>query len=520
MFVTSEAAPYSKTGGLADVCAALPKALSRLGHNVMIVTPLYKSARDYFARRGEKLEALYGVTLAAPVGKEEKEAGVRVAVLPDSDVKVYFIEHDDYFDRDGLYNHNGVDYSDNCARFSFFGRCALELIKRLSLNVDILHVNDWQTGLVPVFLETLYKSKERSRFYDGSRHFWGERFRPTLDSAVDAQGRSLYTNIKTVITIHNLRHQGRFWRGAMDLVGLDWSLFTFDKLEFYGQLNLLKAGLVFSDAITTVSPRYAQEIQTNEFGEKLQGVLQSRSSDLLGILNGIDDDEWNPQTDTMIAVNYNARDFEEGKAKCKADLQQKMGLTVDPHAPLLGVVSRFDQQKGLDLVVGTADYIIEKRGGQIVVLGSGDQKLVDQFAELERRYPGRFALRAEFSVPLSHQIEAGIDVFLMPSRYEPCGLNQMYSLRYGALPIVRDVGGLHDSVVNGSNENIANGSATGFLFYWDRADDMKKAVDWALDCYYDRKEDWKKMVRTAMTSDLSWKRSAKRYEELYRKLVK
>ncbi|MDO5308335.1 MAG: glycogen/starch synthase [Planctomycetia bacterium] len=520
MFVASEVAPYSKTGGLADVCSALPKALDHLGHNVILVTPLYKCVREYFQRMAQPLEQLYGVTLEAPVGKLTKRAGVCRATLPESNVTIYFIEHDDYFNRDGLYNQGQVDYQDNCARYSFFCRCALELIRRLSLHVDIIHANDWQTGLIPVFLDTIYKSEEASRFYEQSQVSWGERFRPRIDRMIDEYGKSLYDHIKTVITIHNLRHQGKFCRDAMDLVGLDWSLFTFDKLEFYGQLNLLKAGLVFSDLITTVSPRYAEEIQTVEFGERLQGVLQCRASDLVGILNGVDIDEWNPATDPTLAANYDVDSFKVGKAICKASLQKKVGLPQDPETPLFGVVSRFDAQKGLDLVAQCAPTLIEKERAQFVVLGSGDRTLTKRFLELAQRYPNNFATRTEFSVELSHQIEAGIDIFLMPSRYEPCGLNQFYSLRYGSLPVVRDVGGLHDSVVNASDENINAGVANGFLFYWSQAEDMLSAINWALHCYRHRHNDWDNMIRTAMSTDLSWNRSAKRYAELYQDLIK
>lgn len=515
MFVASEATPYSKTGGLADVCSALPKALSQLGCKVSIVTPLYKCAREYFTHTNERLESMYGVTLEAVVGRETKRAGVQKTKLAGSEVDVYFIEHDDYFNRDGIYNNQGVDYSDNCERYSFFSRAALELIRVLNLDVDVINANDWQTGLVPVYLDSLYKT--RSQFEHES--IFGGAGRPHYDAST-REGENPFDRIKTVITIHNLRHQGRFWRGAMELTGLDWSLFTYDKMEFYGQLNMLKSGLVFSDAITTVSPKYAQEIQTEEYGERLQGVLQVRAKDLTGILNGIDVDEWNPATDRELAAQYTSETFKVGKAKCKAALQREMGLPESPNAPLFGVVSRFDPQKGLDLVVEVAPELVEKEGAQLVVLGSGEHELAERFATLAQRYPRNVAVRNYFSSALSHRIEAGIDVFLMPSRYEPCGLNQMYSLRYGALPLVHNVGGLYDSVVNASDENIQNGTANGFVFYWSEAEDMMKAIRWALHCYRDRQDDWAKMVRCAMTQDLSWKQSASKYLALYEDLVK
>ena len=511
LFAASEASPYAKTGGLAHVCSALPKALAQLGHKVSLVVPFYKCVREYFERTGEPLESMYGVTLDAPVGKQVKRAGVRKAKL--DQVDVYFIEHDDYFNRDGLYNSQGVDHADNCERYSFFCRCVLELIARLDLDVDVLHANDWQTALAPVFLDSVYKS--HSRFETGS--LFSGTARPDIDNM--GQAAKKFDKIKSVFTIHNLRHQGRFWRGAMEVTGLDWSLFTYDKMEFYGQLNLMKSGVLFADAITTVSPRYAQEIQTEAFGEKLQGVLKMRADDLVGILNGVDVDEWNPATDKMIAANYDVNTFVDGKPKCKAALQQAMGLPVDPFVPLLGVVSRFDAQKGLDLVASVAGDLVERSGVQLAILGSGDKKLADWFSDLARRYPYNIAVQNRFSVELSHQIEAGSDMFLMPSRYEPCGLNQMYSLIYGTLPLVHDVGGLHDTVVNASDENIANGTGNGFIFYWENVDDMKKALDWALYVYRCRNLEWRQLMRTAMKLDLSWKKSAREYDALYTKLV-
>ncbi|MBQ9874847.1 MAG: glycogen synthase [Thermoguttaceae bacterium] len=510
LFVSSEATPYSKTGGLADVCGALPKALAALGNQTALVTPFYKCAREYFERTGAPLERIYGATIEAPIGGRAKQAGVLRTKL--EGVDVYFIEHNDYFDRDGLYNNQGVDHADNCERFSFFSRAALELINVLDLDFDIVHANDWQTALVSVYLDAVYKSRSR---FSGDGPFLGS-VRPHLGGGRNSEK---FDKMKSILTIHNLRHQGRFWRGAMDLTGLDWSLFTYDKMEFYGQLNLLKSGVVFSDAITTVSPQYAREIQTEGFGEKLQGVLQMRSADLYGVLNGIDVDEWNPATDKAIPANYDVDSFEVGKAKCKEELQRQLGLSVDPNAPLLGVVSRFDVQKGLDLVSACAPEFIERAGVQFAILGSGDMEIAERFGELAWRYPRNFAVQNRFSVELSHQIEAGADLFLMPSRYEPCGLNQMYSLRYGTLPLVRDVGGLHDSVVNGSDENIANGTADGFLFYWESVDDIRKAIDWALYLYRCRRDDWKRMIRAAMTKDLSWNESARKYQEIYEKVL-
>ena len=515
LFVTSEATPWSKTGGLADVCSALPKTLSLLGRKVSIVTPYYRCVRDWFLKnRGAEPEAMYGVTLNAPMGKNECRGGVRKATLDGTNATVYFIEHNDFYGREGIYNYQGVDYADNFQRFAFLSRASLELIRRLSLEVDIIHVNDWQTALVPVYLDTLYRSRSR---LDSGISFGRVAYPKITDVAGD--DAPLFDRIKTVLTIHNLRHQGRFWRGAMDSLGLDWSLFSYDKMEFYGQVNYLKSGVVFADAITTVSPQYAQEIQTKFFGERLQGVLRERANDLVGILNGIDTEEWNPAKDEYIPANYDVEHIYPGKSECKARLQEELGLPVEPKTPLLGVVSRFDPQKGLDLVAEGAGNFIEQYGVQFVILGSGERELGDRFRGLAYRYPRNFVLRDTFSVALSHRIEAGADVFLMPSRYEPCGLNQMYSLRYGTLPVVHNVGGLHDTVVNGSEENIRAGIANGFLLYCFSVDDMTKALNWTLECYRHRPDDWQKMMRTAMSCDHSWQKSALEYDALYNKLL-
>ena len=522
LFASSEVAPWSKTGGLADVCAALPKALDRQGLRVSIVTPYYRCVRQWFlSHEGKEPSAIFGLSLHAPIARERRVAGVRRTTIPGTNVVVYFIEHNDYFDREGIYNYQGVDYQDNCDRYAFFCRCVLELVKnyrdfdgRPFLDVDVIHVNDWQTALVPVYLDAIYRGS--SRLGDDSVFATA---RPRLTSPESQGSEDVFANVKTTLTIHNLRHQGRFFRGAMDRIGLDWSLFTYDKMEFYGQLNLLKSGIVFSDLITTVSPRYAEEIRTEQFGERLQGVIAGRSENLFGVLNGIDQDEWNPKTDRFLPQNYDVDSFQDGKRACKAALQQELGLPQNGDVPLFGVVSRLDAQKGLDFGADLVPYLVERYGGQLALLGSGDQGLADRFQRLAWSYPRNVAVRNTFSIELSHRIEAGADVFLMPSRYEPCGLNQMYSLRYGTLPLVHDVGGLHDTVVNASNENIANGTANGFVFYWPHAEDMRKALDWATDCFYNRKDDWNKIVRNAMRRDCSWDASAREYVALYQKLT-
>jgi len=502
LFATSEVTPFAKTGGLADVCSALPIALSQLGHHVSVIMPSYFQAET----AGFPIKST-GLQLEVPIGNERKLGELLYSKLPNSDVPIYFVKHDYYYHRDGLYNSHGVDYLDNSERFIFFCRSVLEAIRLLNLDLDILHANDWQTGILFPLLEILYKTK--SPFQDR-----------VPNSLLLPSQLELYDKIGTVLTIHNMRHQGRFGQGDMALTGLDWSYFTYDMLEFYGQLNFLKSGIIFADAITTVSPKYAEEIQTEGFGETLQGVLRFRQDSLTGILNGIDTDEWNPATDPFIAVPFDQKTVFENKPKCKQALQRETGLPEVPDTPLFGVVSRFDIQKGLDLVADVIPYWVERYGVQFVILGTGDSTLEQRFRKLAERYPNNVRVLLTFSPALSHQIEAGIDMFLMPSRYEPCGLNQMYSHRYGSLPIVRVTGGLADTITNAYNETMANRTANGFTFYWGTTEDINKAIDWAVHCYFERKEDWKQMILTAMNQDWSWNRSARKYLDVYQNLLK
>ncbi|MDO5552898.1 MAG: glycogen/starch synthase [Planctomycetia bacterium] len=515
LFATSEAAPFAKTGGLADVCSALPDSLSQLGHNVSIILPAY--SQIYSA--GLAIEST-GKELVIPVGTKTVRGELLYSHLPDSRVTVYFVRHDDYYHRDGLYNSGGVDYPDNCERFVFFCRSVLESIRLLNLPVDLIHANDWQTGLVPAYLNILYKSKsphkiESTLFADASEE-------NIMSPQQLEHAHQYYDAIHTVFTIHNMRHQGRFWRWDMALTGIDWRYFTFDRMEFYNQLNLLKTGIIFSDAVTTVSPRYAQEIQTEGFGEKLQGVLRYRSDVLSGILNGIDVTHWNPETDVFLDepyARYNTQTVFENKPKCKRALQKEFGLPELPEVPLFGIVSRFDSQKGLDLVAEIMPHFVEQYGAQLVVLGTGDHALEQRFSDLNKLFPQNISTHLTFSDAASHHVEAGCDLFFMPSRYEPCGLNQMYSHRYGTLPLVRETGGLADTVINASDETMANGTANGFSFFWGNPDDLAKATQWALYCYHHRKPEWRKMVTTAMEQDWSWNRSALRYYELYKKCL-
>jgi starch synthase len=398
-------------------------------------------------------------------------------------IPIYFLAHDHYFDRPGLYGTADQDYLDNCERFVFLCRGALEILGPLGWTPHVIHANDWQTGLVPVYLETLYAGEEA------------------------------LASIGTLFTIHNLAFQGMFWHFDMPITGLGWDLFTPAGLEFYGKISFMKGGLIFADLLNTVSKTYAQEILTPEFGFGLEGVLAQRAGDLHGVLNGIDPEVWDPATDGAIAKPYTADDLSV-KAACKAALAGEMGLEVDG-APVAGIVSRLTAQKGLDLVVEALPDLMAA-GFHLVLLGSGDPALEEAFGDAARTYRGRVAVRTGFDAGLARRIYAGADVFLMPSRYEPCGLGQMISMRYGTIPIVRATGGLADTVT----EVIpARRTGTGFRFTEPTAAALGEAARKAREAYRDATL-WRAIVRHAMTQDVSWTASAKEYVVLYRKAVK
>jgi len=474
VMAASEVVPYAKTGGLADVVGALPHALKRLGIDVSVIMPAYRSIpRDRFPMRRT------ASTLAVPVSAQTVTAGVS---RTESDgVPVYLIEADQYFARTGLYGTPDGDYLDNAERFAFFSRAILALLEQVG-PPDVLHCHDWQTALAPVFLRA-----------DGGRY-------PELDG------------VRTVLTVHNLGYQGLFWHFDWHLLNLDWRYFTPEWLEFYGKINYLKGGLVCADAITTVSPTYAREIQTPEFGHGLDGVLVARRNALLGILNGVDYNDWSPERDTFIAQHYSADDL-DGKAACKADLQATVGLPQDPQVPVLGIVSRLVDQKGFDLIAEIARRLLRKRV-QVVVLGSGDAKYQELMHELARTSTKRLAVRVAFDNALAHKIEAGSDMFLMPSRYEPCGLNQIYSLRYGTIPIVRATGGLEDSIID---VDAGGSQGTGFKFTDYSGAALLACIERALRLYR-KPAAWRTLMRNAMHADFSWDRSAQAYAELYRRI--
>lgn len=483
LFATSEVAPFAKTGGLADVCGSLPVALARLGHNVAVIMPAYRHVHA----SGQPIEPT-GVKFDVPIGNKIVRGRLLTGTLPGSNVPVFFVENNDYFDRPELYRVKGEDYKDNCERFAFFSRAAIEAIRLLKLTVDVVHCHDWQTGLIPALLNIEY---------------------------LHSQG---YEEIGSLLTIHNLAYQGLFWHWDMGLTGLDWKYFNMHQMEFYGKLNLLKTGIIFADGITTVSQRYAEEIQSPDLGCGLEGVLQQRSEVLEGIVNGIDDEVWNPASDPHLPRQYDVSGWREGKAAAKAALQAELGLPLFPETPLIGLIGRLADQKGWDLVGEVMRKWVRETEAQWVILGTGEPKYHALLEELSRDAPQKVAARLTFSEPLAHRIEAAADLFLMPSHYEPCGLNQMYSLRYGAVPVVRSTGGLADTVTDATDETIANQTATGFSFVSYETAALEYALSRAISTYQHMPQVWGRIVETGMRRDWSWRRSAERYVEVYQRV--
>ncbi len=455
LFASSEVVPFAKTGGLADVAGALPLALEELGEEVVVVLPRYK-----------------GITPEKFNIKKLKE-GIFSAVMG-KNIKVYFLEQDQYFGRDGLYQDKTGDYKDNLERFSYYCKKTLELLKEINFKPDIIHVHDWQASLIPVYLKALLSQD------------------------------TFFKKTRTVLTVHNIGYQGLFPKEEFPKLGLDWSLFNMEGLEYYGKINILKGGLEYSDIINTVSPTYATEIRTSEFGFGLEGVLNKRRERLFGILNGLDYTIWNPETDKSLSANFSLKQM-EGKWKDKADLQRFCHLPQDPSVPLLGIVSRLAEQKGFDILAGGIDVLC-KMNLQLVILGTGDLKYHQILEEMVRKYPKVISLNLKFDDGLAHKIYAGSDMFLMPSKYEPCGLGQLISFRYGTIPIVFKTGGLADTV---NKDN-------GFVFTRYAKDDLIKTIQKALTAFGDKKK-WPQLIQNAMKADFSWKESAKKYLQLYEK---
>jgi len=483
LIATSEAVPFAKTGGLADVCGSLPIALARMGHKPALIMPAYRQVHE----AGIPIEKT-GIQFNIPIGSKTVTGTLLRSRMPDENVPIYFVEQNQYYDRSELYRVDGRDHKDNCERFVFFSRAVLETIKLLDLKVDLIHANDWQTGLIPAYLKIEYA------------------------------GVPGYEHLATLFTIHNMSYQGLFWHWDMLLTGLDWKYFNWNQMEFFGSLNLLKTGLVFADRLSTVSPRYAEEIQSAPLGCGLEGVLTSRRDVLSGIINGADYRQWNPAADPHLAMQYTPASAAAGKAACKAALQAELGLAVEPRTPLVAIIGRLVDQKGIDLVTTVMRDWVQNQEVQWVVLGTGEPTYHEFLSNLAKRAPQKVAARLEFSNPLAHRIEAGADMFLMPSRYEPCGLNQLYSLKYGTVPIVRATGGLADTVTDYTDESAAAGTATGFAFREYGALALAETLRRACEVYA-RPEAWQRLVATGMRQDWSWTESAKKYVDLYRKTI-
>lgn len=482
VIAASEAVPFAKTGGLADVSTALAKALDQIGHDVTLIMPDYRVLRKKRQSEIPNVSST-GMRVTISMNGRPVTAGVNWTTLPGTQVRVLLIAVPEYFDRSELYMQDGEGFSDNCERYCFFSRAVLDICQQMVIRPDILHANDWQTGLIPALLNSSYAN------------------RPGFENAA------------SVMTLHNMAYQGRFWHLDMKLTGMEWHYFNLEQMEMWGDLNLLKTGIAFADQITTVSPTYAGEVCTTEGGEGLHDLLAHRSGDLTGILNGIDDQVWNPTTDPLLPASFSVDKVQPGKAACKAELQKRVGLPAQDGTPLIGMVSRMSDQKGFDLIAECFDRLVS-HDVQYVFLGTGDPKFEQILADFSSRYPDKVAVMIGFDEGLAHLIEAGSDLFLMPSRFEPCGLNQMYSLRYGTLPIVRRVGGLADSVVDTNDQTLKDGTATGFVFNDYDAAAMADCIECALS-QYQRKDQWNGIQKNGMSIDWSWQSSAQRYLEVY-----
>ena len=477
VFAASECVPFAKTGGLADVVGALPAEIVKLGHQATVYLPLYARTRPRIEPKSGHLSyALRSVTV--PFRYYNRFAGI-VDGGEREGVQFYFVESPELFDRSELYGPGGGDYPDNAERFGFFCRAVLEASKQLGVP-EVFHVHDWQTGLIPVYLRTTYAGD------------------PALLHAA------------TVLTIHNAAYQGLFPPTTTEQLLFPWKLFTMDKVEHYDRFNFLKGGVVFSDLLTTVSRRYAEEIQTAEFGWNLEGVLRGRAAELRGILNGVDYSHWNPATDGNLAAHYSADDL-EGKRACRADLLHAFGLDqVADTTAVVGIVSRFAAQKGFDMVAAVGEEMA-RRDLAVVALGTGEPALESFFRNWAERHPRKVAVQIRYDDALAHKVEAGADLFLMPSRYEPCGLNQIYSLKYGSVPLVRATGGLDDTIEEWDEKK---GTGTGFKFYGYDPLDLLEELDRAL-AVFQHKESWTRLIRNGMACDYGWEKPAAEYAEVY-----
>ena len=463
-FVASESVPFSKTGGLADVVGALPRALASIGHQVTVYLPRYRQTK--LDNPGVVVRSV-----TVPFDDQYRFASV-VSGGTLGGIHFYFVEYPPYFDREALYGTPAGDYPDNAERFALFSRTVLEASKVIGVP-QIFHCHDWQSALVPVMLRTLYS--EDPAFHD----------------------------VGTVFTIHNMGYQGLFPPDTLPLLMLPWDLFTISKMEFFGQVNFLKGALVYADYVTTVSKKYSQEIQTAEYGFGLEGVLRNRSATVTGILNGVDYDEWSPQNDKFAVARYSPQ-----------DLLTAFGIkNADTKLPVIGIVSRFAAQKGFDLIAQIADRLAREEM-IIVALGAGDKAYEEMFQRLHKQFPNKIAVKVAYDNAIAHKIEAGADMFLMPSRYEPCGLNQIYSLKYGTVPIVRATGGLDDTI---EPWDARTGKGTGFKFTEYNGESLLLTIKEALTAYRDQTS-WQALMRNGMNKDFSWNASAREYGKVYERV--
>jgi starch synthase len=470
LFVASEGLPFSKTGGLADVIEALPKALVGLGHEVAVVLPRY---------RGTPASAVVIPSVTIPMGGTRLRFPSVMEALATTGIRYFFVDDPAYFDRDHLYGGPTGDYPDNAERYSEFCKVAVEIAKQV-WRPDVIHCHDWQSAMVPVFLRTAYGDDP------------------------------LVRDIPIVFTIHNMGYHGLFGRDALDRAGIPVGVFHTAGIEFFGSINFLKGGLIFSDYLTTVSRKYAQEIQTREYGYGLDGVVRGRADRLVGILNGVDYGVWSPERDKFIAARYSAKDL-SGKQACKQALLELFGLpTAQLTKPVIGIISRFADQKGFDLIAEKANDLMHE-DLLLVVLGTGERKYEELFRALAAAHPGRVGVKIAYDNAIAHKIEAGADMFLMPSRYEPCGLNQIYSLKYGTVPIVRATGGLDDTI---EAYDVEHGTGTGFKFAEYTGAAMLRSVRQAAHLFADQRI-WRRIQLNGMAKDYSWKASAGEYAKVY-----
>ena len=473
LFVASEAVPFIKTGGLADVAGSLPKSLKAEGVDIRVILPKYGSIKEEWT---SKMSHVGNITV--PVSWRDKYAGVDM--IEHDGVTYYFLDNEEYFKRDSLYG-----YFDDAERFAFFSRAVLNVLPMLDFWPDVIHTNDWHAGMVNVFLK------------------------------LDHIGDERYAGIKTLFSIHNLKYQGVFPKSVMnDVLGLDWKYFNNGDLEFYDAVNYMKAGIIYADFVGTVSRTYAQEIQYDYFGENLDGLLRKRSDSLFGIVNGIDYDVYNPATDKNILYTYDVNSWNK-KVDNKVRLQEDLGLPVKRDTPIIAMVTRLVEAKGLELLVRIMDELLATEDAQFVLLGTGDKRYEDWFQGLQWRFPDKVSANIRFSNQLAQRIYASADIFLMPSIYEPCGIGQLIALRYGTVPVVRATGGLRDTI---QPYNKYTGEGNGYIFENINAHDMAYVIKQALGDYRD-KSVWNHLVENAMNSDYSWKNSAKEYINLFSRLV-